>query len=428
MEKNLYFEQQGDLRFAVFKLDNEDTIDAFSLEMIRRNKVTGLLGCSTSQFNNEKAIKYNVEKMTPFSVILKKPISENRLIDILLNIVQTLNCLDNYMLLQNHLILDTSFIFVDLEQGKTKLIYLPVESIKNESINFSRFMKEILLDLKLENQSENNFSYKMYSYLHENWNASIKTIGKFLNELKNKQYVLLEDKCSETNVYSDYNIQRDSPQNNSPNFMPNVLDQSEELFAPVQSLKNQINNPISQNKKVKKSSFFSFLNKKETVSNEKEISSFHSVLNQSILSKQNIPHSILKNTEAHSLNTSLSTLQNKGTTVLNFESVPCTTVLNKDSHPYLLRKKTGERFYIKNEIYKIGSDKTKTDIFISNNSTISRNHAIFTKKKGVVFIQDNNSTNGTYVNSYKISKGSTKKLTQGDRITIANEDFEFKNY
>lgn len=63
--------------------------------------------------------------------------------------------------------------------------------------------------------------------------------------------------------------------------------------------------------------------------------------------------------------------------------------------------------------------ESDNDIVIDNKLT-SRHHAIIQKIKDTYFLKDENSTNGTYVNSIKIPKDKYFRLNIGDEITIGN--------
>ena len=93
--------------------------------------------------------------------------------------------------------------------------------------------------------------------------------------------------------------------------------------------------------------------------------------------------------------------------------------------PYLLRKKTGEKIYIKDEDFKIGKSQINADYTISENQAISRVHCIVRRKNGVTFIEDNNSTNGTFVDGQKLEPHKEQFLKVGSVVKLGDEEFEF---
>lgn len=105
-----------------------------------------------------------------------------------------------------------------------------------------------------------------------------------------------------------------------------------------------------------------------------------------------------------------------------------TTVLSEtpmSNEPYLTRVKTGERVYINKPVFRIGKEKSYVDFFIADNTAISRSHCNIHSENGEYFIEDTNSTNHTYVNGRIINSNVKVKLSNGDKVRLANEDFTF---
>ncbi len=117
--------------------------------------------------------------------------------------------------------------------------------------------------------------------------------------------------------------------------------------------------------------------------------------------------------------TVLSAGQAGETTVLNASNAGATTV-------HLLRVKTGEKIYLNKAVFKIGKEKSSVDYFVSDNSAVSRMHASILTKQGEYFLVDHKTTNHTYLNNEIIPGNNENKLSDGDRIKLANEEFEFK--
>ena len=64
------------------------------------------------------------------------------------------------------------------------------------------------------------------------------------------------------------------------------------------------------------------------------------------------------------------------------------------------------------------------DVVISD-SRISRRHLKIQKIGEAYFIEDTNSTNHTYINGKLINSNVKTKLSSGDKVRLANEDFTF---
>lgn len=110
-----------------------------------------------------------------------------------------------------------------------------------------------------------------------------------------------------------------------------------------------------------------------------------------------------------------------------------TTVLNEamtmepsEPKPYLIRTKYNERILIDKPVFKIGKEKSYVDYFISDNTAISRSHANIIENGSNYFIIDTNSTNHTFVNGSMIQSNMETPIKPGDKIKLANEEFEFR--
>ena len=122
------------------------------------------------------------------------------------------------------------------------------------------------------------------------------------------------------------------------------------------------------------------------------------------------------------------------TTVLGGGSIGETTVLGATTavapqeNPHLIRAKNNEKINLNKPVFRIGKEKSYVDYFIGDNTAISRSHANFISRDGEYFVTDTNSTNHTYVNGVMIQSNVEMKLTHGDKVRLANEDFEFNLY
>lgn len=105
------------------------------------------------------------------------------------------------------------------------------------------------------------------------------------------------------------------------------------------------------------------------------------------------------------------------------------TVLLKDMwavhHPSLLRIWNQERVSIDKPVFRIGKEKRYVDYCVTNNNTVSRNHANIVTRGNRYFVIDLNSRNHTYVNGKVIAAQCETELRDGDRLRLANEEFTF---
>lgn len=96
--------------------------------------------------------------------------------------------------------------------------------------------------------------------------------------------------------------------------------------------------------------------------------------------------------------------------------------------PHLIRAKNNEKISLNKPVFRVGKEKSYVDYCIGDNTAISRSHANFVMRDGEYFVIDTNSKNHTYVNGVIIQSNVETKISHGDKVRLADEDFEFRLY
>lgn len=123
--------------------------------------------------------------------------------------------------------------------------------------------------------------------------------------------------------------------------------------------------------------------------------------------------------------TTVSTEGAGETSVLNQGAGETTVLGYQSTGASLVRKSTGEKISINKPEFTIGKEKRRVDYCIDNNNSVSRTHAKIRTRAGKCYIADLGSTNCTYVNGTKLSPNQEIALSNGDKIKISDEEFEF---
>ena len=92
---------------------------------------------------------------------------------------------------------------------------------------------------------------------------------------------------------------------------------------------------------------------------------------------------------------------------------------------YLIRKKNGEKIMITSQNFAIGKERRRVNYCISDNTSVSRFHAVITKKGSDYYIADQKSSNFTFVNGVQLSPYKETLLTDRSTIKLSDEEFEF---
>ena len=94
-------------------------------------------------------------------------------------------------------------------------------------------------------------------------------------------------------------------------------------------------------------------------------------------------------------------------------------------YPTLTRRATGVTVNIDKPVFRIGKERDRVDFCVTENRTVSRLHATIYTRNGSCFVEDNNSTNRTYINGTPVLPDREIKLKNGDVLKLSDEEFDF---
>lgn len=89
----------------------------------------------------------------------------------------------------------------------------------------------------------------------------------------------------------------------------------------------------------------------------------------------------------------------------------------------MTRQKTGETICISKPSFWIGKDAANVDYCITDNTAVSRRHALVTIQGSQCYIRDNHSTNRVFLNGQAIQPEADILLSDGDRVRMGDEEF-----
>lgn len=152
-----------DTRFDSF----EQTSAVYDLEMLCENQIQGILPISLHSFNGETEIYYDISTKQTLRVLFeKKKFTRDDLKWLFRGIYEAVSGLEKYLLDMEYLLIDPDYIYINIAEKKVYLLYYPYpeESFETEVEQFA----EYLLD-KICNEDEQTvvYAYNFYRFVKE---------------------------------------------------------------------------------------------------------------------------------------------------------------------------------------------------------------------------------------------------------------------
>ncbi len=160
---HLFKEMSGPYTFLCLNYQEEDLIK-YQQEMITFSDQDVFI---RSELNQQ--IKYDVTSLIPIDVYFKNQCqSFDKQKHIMKRLIDSLWIADRYLLDSSRIVLDKSYVFVDVEDIRIKLLYIPLESY---NVVLHKSMRELFLSLlftiDLQVIENDNRVKKMISYLQD---------------------------------------------------------------------------------------------------------------------------------------------------------------------------------------------------------------------------------------------------------------------
>lgn len=459
-------EQHAGATYLVYEIKQGDKIDKLSMGMLVNNNIPGVLQTSTFTEDSRKTIKYNISSKITLEKFMAGILDKSQTLGIFSSICATILSTEEYMLEISQLILEPNNIYINVSTLEISMAVLPLEDLREET-DFKKFFKEILFCIKFNVKEDSAYIAQLSNYLNFIENFSIKDFRKFVNKLIDEKDAPVSggqerrpqipslnsnfgtsfgsdsgpQSLSEFNPVFSYPVSKIKPEAPQPpkekkRFFAKKekkvpVDKKEKAALPAKGfLIPGMEKPItlttmgtkagsesrgeSTEKKKEKKSWFSFgkKNKQEDYAPAQSASDHNAATIITPVIMSGIP-------------------QNTGeTTVLKAmpQGMGETTVLGATSaeyQAYLIRKKGNLRINISNQVFRMGKERNYVDYCIEDNSAVSRSHADIISENNGFYIIDNNSLNHTFIDGVQVPPGNKKRLQDGSKILLADEEFMF---
>lgn len=426
--------EKNNMTFLEIKSIKGQQLDQVQVEAISKNKIEGLLPMSLKGDDKSFKLIYNITGMISLRNYLQSTQLTKQLFGFLLqNILNIWQTLDANYFSMTGLLLDFGKVKVEPSSKRLYYIYLPIQHYDN-GVNIKDFLLDILNNCSFAPCDDYTFVEEYLRILNTGVNFSIFELEEYISALTGVQKRTTATKkcpncgkivsadanfCTECQyswlkkgitgptgmgTYDPLNDNNDDYYTDEEvdwgNFDDGVV--TLDNYDEVDSGNNDVDDSLSYT---------------EDNSNPITLSGADDQVDISLDSNDDLPNDLTDEIGTTVLGDDLDDDDDIATTVLSAEKIIIYT-------GYLTRISNNEKKKIDKNLYRVGRN-SKNDFIISDNTAVGREHAIIVAEDDHFYINDQNSTNKTYVNGNVIDPKINVEIFDDTSIKLANEDFLF---
>jgi len=436
-------ERVGNELYLEYYAANDSELDVINVGKITSYGIYGLAPVSlTLQPDGSRCLKYNISnKITLYGYLQSAKKSE--LLKIIGSIAQTLIFMNKRAIPYNAMVFEKNRIYVDVEAGMVAMVCLPLAN-NTEAVDLRAFFKDVMASAVAAPQEDNSYMKIVIDYIDNAQNFDMADFKAFLLEVAEGKLSAPVPPVSPMQPQVRPGMPPMQPQVRpgmppvppmqpqgrqsvppmQPQVRPGMPPMQPQVRPGMPPMQPQVRpgmppvqpqvrppvppmpqaSPVVQQKKKRKL----FGGKKNKAQNVPPVNPM----------PQGMPAS------GPSINPSIM----EAAAAVAGETVDLSLFNNvqNDIKPTLTRLSTGEKILINQDNFRIGREPSTSDYCVRDNMAVGRCHANIIKKEGQYYLIDNNSKNHTYVDGRMVEPQTEQKLSSGMKITLANEDFEFK--
>jgi len=358
--------------------------------------------------------------------------------------------------------LDPNFLFINGQNGEMSFIYLAALNAQPVNNGFVTFLNQFGTSARFQTQEDWNAVSGFLNYLATLTNFSLTDIENYIANASPVTYSIVPRQTyaegetnpaaaalaqpvnayaqqpQQQNAYAQQNAYQ-QPQQNAYQPQQQYNNYQQPAAAPVQPAEPQLNvtgpyNYQPQNEEPKQAAYEPELQKElsdsqpEAQPAPKQEEVQPEAQPEAAPQPQPVQEAPAKEeTPAPEQPEPAAPAQPAGPAILNNDDDEGTMLLMEDEEkepPKLIRRSTGESFPVTKTVFTVGKERSRVDLCVTNNKTVSRVHATILLHGDECFVMDNNSTNRTFVNGTPIPVKTEIKLNNGDVVKFSNEEFD----
>lgn len=441
---NLFFRQEmmGEEKKLVLDVGEEMEIDSFALNMMRHNAMSYLVPVQMVSYNCDSCLQYDVGNKETLNGKLSEVLKKGEVIQLFNSIINAFEEAEDYMLSEEGLFLNLNYIFVD-ETYKCNFLYLPFK--QEYAADKIAFLQKLAEQIHPDDMQKDTYIYNIQNAFSRGAIRKLSDLKELMRRNSADILPLKEEERVQTNAVPVSEKQQMQPEVKAPvrsnvltppqmpekkssipvlnipgkGEIPVKIPEEDKPLVNMAAKSDKVSKTRQAKKENKKSGFFGklSLNKKEPEAvckmdgyNQKPY------LREDNGNNKHTDDVMYESYEQTVMMQPEHTAENDEDRTVYLGAMELTAVLE--------RKKNGEHIRVSGVNAVVGSGSA-ADCQIADNKAISRSHATIYRRSGSFCIEDNHSSNGTWVNGSRLTPGQPAELENGTQIKLANEEFIF---
>jgi len=350
------------------------TEERFQYKMIERGGMKNLLDCSIRRIDGDTYLYYDISSKQAVSQIFTRGcITREWMIDFLSDVRSLQQTLYRFLLDMENVLWDINHIYQEMEKNRFSFLYVPylTEQKSNRDNQFLSICAYLVEHVDYNDTKLVDFTYKLYENMEKNETAYLSA-------------QLWED-------LDDF-IKGEAP---------SIIEMQEQTI--MESSPMEEDARLEETQKTNRLVFgFPWKRKKERREEERKM------YEKEMLNR--LENFVVAEPVFYEEETTRTVIMNQ---------------TNEKKYPYLMNDAGSIMVLLEKENYLIGKASEKTDILLED-VAVSRMHCRILRDDTTYFLEDLNSTNGTFLNEERLQPYEKRELTQGDSIRCGNTTLFFR--
>ncbi len=348
--------------------------------MISRGGIKGLLSCSLRYIDGDAYLYYDItSKQNIAQLFEKRPITRQWMLDFLWSIRRVRGEMSRFLLEERNLIWFPQHVYQDLEKNDFCFIYLPY---CKQNTGFHELMEYLVEHIDYQDEGLAEYLYKAYEQYESA--GEIYLQNKFFEDAE----CLKKVETNNDHTVEEALTEQDKEENTAENFADKMKMSDKESDKQTEDIRQTGE---------KKGLFGLWENRRKKEKQERE--NYNRNLRLTMAG-----YAVAEETSYEE--------EDMGRTVYMEEKPAARETIHR-----LLSEEGKLLVTLEQSSYTIGKKRGEADLVL-NDMSVSRLHARVVKEKDGFYLEDMNSTNGTFKNGLQLQPYEKRKLEEGDEITL----------